>query len=70
MNNDLYNDEKLNLIANIFQILDLALNLSQTSNDELMKHLQQQDKMLSEQTNKYLKEILNKLNEINGKLTE
>lgn len=45
-------------VANIAQLLDLVLNLSQTSNDELMKHLRKQDNILSEQTNDYLKKIL------------
>lgn len=49
----------LSFIANISQLLDLALNLSQTSNDELMKHLYGQDRILNEQTNDYLKKILN-----------
>lgn len=49
----------LSFIANISQLLDLALNLSQTSNDELMKHLHGQDRILNEQTNDYLKKILN-----------
>lgn len=57
-NNNFYNLEKINLIANIFQILDLTLNLSQSSNDDLMKELLKQNKILDEQTNKYLKTII------------
>lgn len=44
-------------IANISQLMDLGLNLSQTSNDELMKHLREQD-------NYYLKKILENQEEI------
>lgn len=44
-------------IANISQLMDLGLNLSQTSNDELMKHLREQD-------NYYLKKILKNQEEI------
>ena len=56
--NDFDKYERLNLLANIFQILDLTLNLSQSSNDDLMKKLLNQDNMLDEQTNKYLKTII------------
>lgn len=45
----------LNIISNLLQIVDYQLNVSQVSNDELMKHLQKQDGILSEQTNIYLK---------------
>lgn len=34
----------LNYIANISQLIDLGLNISQTTNDELMRELQKQDK--------------------------
>ena len=44
-------------ISNISQLMDLGLNLSQTSNDELMKHLREQD-------NYYLKKILENQEEI------
>lgn len=56
--NDFDKYERLNLLANIFQILDLTLNLSQSSNDDIMKKLLNQDKVLDEQTNKYLKTII------------
>ena len=55
----------LNYIANIFQILDFNLNLTQLSNDDLMKHLLKQDKVLDnqnkvldDQTNTYLKKAI------------
>ena len=55
----------LSYIANIFQILDFNLNLTQLSNDDLMKHLLKQDKVLDnqnkvldDQTNTYLKKAI------------
>lgn len=36
----------LSVIANLCQLYDLNLNLSQTSNDEIMQDLQRQDKLL------------------------
>ena len=55
----------LNFIANIFQILDFNLNLTQLTNDDIMKHLLKQDKVLDNQnkvldnqTNIYLKRII------------
>lgn len=38
----------LNIISNLLQIVDYQLNVSQVSNDEIMKHLQKQDGILSE----------------------
>lgn len=59
------------IITGILQILDLNLNISQTSNDVLMKELQEQDKVmekqskeLQKQTNMYLKEIIQQNKEI------
>lgn len=51
----------LNIISNLLQIVDYQLNVSQVSNDELMKHLQKQDGILSEQTNIYLKQIIKQM---------
>lgn len=45
-------------------MLDFVLNISQTSNDILFKELQTQDKILNEQTNVYLKKIVNQNEEI------
>lgn len=45
------------LIFGFLQVIDLMLNLSQTSNDELMKELQEQDR-------KYLSKIVSQNNEI------
>lgn len=54
----------LNIISNLLQIVDYQLNVSQVSNDEIMKHLQKQDGILSEQTNIYLKQIIKQNEEI------
>ena len=48
----------LNYMANIFQLADFGMNVTQLSNDDLMKHLNKQDKILYEQTNIYLKKIV------------
>lgn len=59
MNNNNYNFFfMLGVLANLCQIYDLDLNLNQTSNDELMKELSKQDRVLDEQTNTYLKKIV------------
>lgn len=60
------NDEGLwllNLVANISQIIDLGLNISQTSNDELMKELQKQDKEYFEKIIENQEEIIKLLKE-------
>lgn len=61
-NNFLFN---LNYIANLCQLLDFQINVSQLSNDDLMKHLLEQDKVLNEekdllnnQIKEYLKELI------------
>lgn len=55
----------LSFMANLLQILDFQMNVSQLSNDDLMKHLLEQDnilqeekQILEEQTNIYLKELI------------
>lgn len=48
----------LSYLANLCQLADFQMNISQLSNDDLMKHLIKQDKVLDEQTNIYLKEIV------------
>lgn len=50
--------EMLNRLANLAQIADFTMDLQQLSNDDLMKHLLEQDKILDEQTNIYLKKIV------------
>lgn len=64
-------DETLNKIANWFQLLDFMLDITQISNDEIMKHLLEQDKvldyqdkLLQEQTNDYLEKIISQNEEI------
>lgn len=52
------NYDILSLIANILQVANYQMNLEQTSNDQLMKELRNQDKLLDEQTNIYLKKII------------
>lgn len=58
------NYELLSLLANILQIINFKINIEQSSNDEIMKHLLQQDYALDEQTNIYLKEIIKQNEEI------
>lgn len=48
----------LSVLANLCQLYDLNLNLSQTSNDEIMKDLQNQDKILQNDINKKLDIII------------
>jgi predicted hydrolase (HD superfamily) len=55
----------LNVVANYAQIESYELNKQQISNDQIMRHLQEQDdvlekqdRILDEQTNKYLIAIL------------
>lgn len=54
----------LSIIANMCQLMDFQMNMAQLSNDDLMKHLLQQDKVLDEQTNIYLKKIIEQNEEI------
>ena len=46
------------LLFGFLQVIDLILNVSQTSNDELMKELQQQDRKYLSKLIKQNKEIL------------
>lgn len=57
----------LSVMANWCQIESYQMNKQQLSNDDLMKHLLKQDKVLDEQTNVYLKRIVEQ-NEIIIKL--
>lgn len=59
-----YNYFILSIIANMCQVMDFQMNMAQLSNDDLMKHLLQQDKVLDEQTNIYLKKIIEQNKEI------
>ena len=51
------------LMTGILQILDYNLNVNQISNDEILKHLQLQDKIINEEINTKLYKII-KQNEI------
>lgn len=48
----------LSVTANWAQLESYNMNKQQISNDELMKHLNKQDDILDEQTNVYLKKII------------
>lgn len=54
----------LNIVANMCQLMDFQMNMSQLSNDDIMKHLIEQDQVLAEQTNIYLKKIVEQNEEI------
>lgn len=65
------NDYLLNYVENWLQILDFQMNTQQLTNEDLMKHLEMQDKILDEQTielqkqtNVYLKKIIEQNEEI------
>lgn len=65
------NYELLSLLANVLQVANFQMNVQEISNDELLKHLVKQDKVLDEQTrelqeqtNIYLKKIIQQNNEI------
>ena len=50
-------EDNYELLFGFLQVIDLILNVSQTSNDELMKELQQQDR-------KYLSKLIKQNEEI------
>lgn len=54
----------LSVVANWCQLESYTMNKQQISNDDLMKHLQSQDGVLDEQTNIYLKKIVDQNEEI------
>jgi flagellar motility protein MotE (MotC chaperone) len=64
MNNETkmpWNYDILNIISiasYLLSIQNLQSNQQQTSNDDLSKHLESQDRILQEQNEKYLKEII------------
>lgn len=58
MNNNFDAYFLLSVIANLCQLADFEMNVSQLSNDDLMQELQKQDKILNEQTQVYLKKIV------------
>ena len=54
----------LSVIANIAQLESYEMNKKQISNDQIMKHLSKQDLILNEQTERYLKNIEQKLDRL------
>lgn len=58
MENDDYSYFILSIIANMCQLVNFQMNMTQLSNDDLMTHLMKQDGILDEQTNIYLKKIV------------
>lgn len=57
----------LDKLSDVLQVLNFLLLLQDSTNNELMKHLQQQDNILNEQTDVYLKQINSKLDTILGR---
>ena len=55
------NWDNLDKLSDLLQVLNFALLLQDSSNNDLMKELQNQDNVLNEQTEVYLKEIIKKL---------
>lgn len=54
----------LGVIANLLQIENYEMLLKDAKNNDIMKELQSQDKVLSEQINIYLKKIVEQNEEI------
>ena len=60
----------LEILSNILQIASYIMLQKDSSNNDIMHELQLQDKMLSEQTNIYLKNIIRQNEEIIEKLNK
>lgn len=60
----------LEILSNILQIASYIMLQKDSSNNDIMQELQLQDKMLSEQTNIYLKNIIRQNEEILEKLNK
>ena len=58
----------LEILSNVLQIASYIMLQKDSSNNDIMQELQLQDKMLSEQTNIYLKNIIKQNEEILKKL--
>ncbi len=58
----------LEIISNVLQIASYIMLQKDSSNNDIMQELQLQDKMLSEHTNIYLKNIIRQNEEILKKL--
>ena len=70
MENNVNNDSLflLEILSNVLQIASYIMLEKDSSNNDIMQELQLQDKMLSEQTNIYLKNIIRQNEEILKKL--
>lgn len=70
MENNVNNDSLflLEILSNVLQIASYIMLQKDSSNNDIMQELQLQDKMLSEQTNIYLKNIIRQNEEILKKL--
>ena len=60
----------LEILSNVLQIASYIMIQKDSSNNDIMHELQLQDKMLSEQTNIYLKNIIRQNEEILEKLNK
>ena len=60
----------LEILSNVLQIASYIMLQKDSSNNDIMQELQLQDKMLSEQTNIYLKNIIKQNEEILEKLNK
>ena len=58
----------LEILSNVLQIASYIMLQKDSSNSDIMQELQLQDKMISEQTNIYLKNIIRQNEEILKKL--
>lgn len=58
----------IEILSNVLQIASYIMLQKDSSNNDIMQELQLQDKMLSEQTNIYLKNIIRQNKEILKKL--
>ena len=58
----------LEILSNVLQIASYIMLQKDSSNNDIMQELQLKDKMLSEQTNIYLKNIIRQNEEILKKL--
>ena len=72
MENNVNNDSLflLEILSNVLQIASYIMLQKDSSNNDIMHELQLQDKMLSEQTNIYLKNIIKQNEEILEKLNK
>ena len=72
MENNVNNDSLffLEMLSNVLQIASYIMLQKDSSNNDIMHELQLQDKMLSEQTNIYLKNIIRQNEEILEKLNK